>query len=108
MKVARDMATADQSNLVNVVGLVYDELHVAQSAGTNTLTARTGVIMNQVRELERVILHTSINRVFVVTHSHYENIDLEALSEGYPDGYELHELAALEAKVLPLSQALSD
>lgn len=67
------------------------------------LTARASQITGRLHELERNVLRTSVNRVFTIAHSNYENIDLEALSKGYQDVYEPHEMDAFEAKVTPLS-----
>lgn len=100
-KVARDAATTEHSNLSDVVDLICDELQVMQPAGMNTLTARAGMITDRACEHERAVLHSSVNWVFVVAHSHYKNIDLEALSEGYPGGHEPHELTPLEDEAAP-------
>jgi hypothetical protein len=54
-----------------------------------------------VRELERDILRTGVNRVFGIAHSHYANINLVASSEGYLDAYEDEELDELEDEVTP-------
>lgn len=49
-----------------------------------------------------------MNRAFTVARSHYRNIDLEALSLGYPDIYPEEESEKLEGEVTPLSDALAD
>jgi hypothetical protein len=45
-------------------------------------------------------LRGGVNQTFANARSHYANINLEALSKGYPDGYEDEEL---ESDVAPLS-----
>jgi hypothetical protein len=61
-----------------------------------------------VHELEWDALRGRVNQTFTIARSHYANINLEALSEGYPDGYEDEELEKLESDVAPLSQALAN
>jgi hypothetical protein len=70
--------------------------------------ARASQIPLQVHELERGILRGSVNQVFAIARSHYVNINLEALSLGYPNNYSNAELDALETVVASLSQAPSD
>lgn len=60
------------------------------------------------RELERDALRGEVNRAFAVARSHCGNIDLEALSLGYPDTYQDEEFERLEGEVAPLSEALAD
>lgn len=67
-----------------------------------TLAVRVTLILGRVHELERDVPHTSVNRVFGIARSHYTNINLVVLSEGYPDAYEDEELDELEDKVLLL------
>jgi hypothetical protein len=64
--------------------------------------------MTWVRKLERDALRGGVNQTFTIARSHYSNINLEALSKGYPDDYEDEELEKLESDVAPLSQALAD
>jgi hypothetical protein len=54
-----------------------------------------------VHELERGVLRAGINRTSAIARSHYAaNINLVALSQGYPDVYE-EELEVLETEVAP-------
>lgn len=96
------------AGLTDVVGLVRDDLQVAQPVGTNMLAARARVIPGRVRELGRDVLHGGVNRVFAIARSHYRNINLRVLSLGYPTGYIDVQLDDLEPKVTPLSRDLSD
>lgn len=105
---AHDRATVEHAILSSVITLACDELQVAQPAAANMLVARTDQIPYRVCELKRDILYGGVNQVFAITHSHYVNINLEALSLGYLDNYSNAELDALEAIVVPLSQDLSD
>jgi hypothetical protein len=40
--------------------------------------------------------------VFAITHSHYENIDLQAMSQGFALGYDDAELDQIEEEVATL------
>jgi dipeptidase len=40
--------------------------------------------------------HFSVQQAFAVTHSHYENINLEAMGQGFVPGYEDDELERIE------------
>jgi hypothetical protein len=46
--------------------------------------------------------------VFAVAHSHYENINLEAMSQGFTPGYEDDELERIEEIATASAQNLSD
>lgn len=65
--------------------------------------------MGRVHEPERDALRPGINQTFTIGRSHYaNNINLEVLSQGYPDVYEEDELEEFEVEVAPLSQNLAD
>lgn len=100
---AHDRVTTKHAALSDIVTLACDELQVAQPAGANMLVARAGQIPHWVRELKSDVLCGGVNRVFAIAHSHYVNINVEALSLGYLDNYSNTELDALEAVVTPLS-----
>ena len=45
----------------------------------------------------------------MIARSYYgDSIDLEAMSQGYMPGYEVHELEEMETVVAPLSRDLAD
>ena len=45
--------------------------------------------------------------MFEIAHSHYENIDLAMMSQGFVPGYSDAELEDIEKEVAPLAQDLS-
>jgi hypothetical protein len=93
--------------LCAAIGVVCDDLEVAQTEGTSSLVAR---VVDTARSgtLERDAFHTDINRSFVIVHSHYgETISLEAMSLRYAPSYDEKELEELEEVVVPLSQDLA-
>ena len=89
--------------------MVYDDLEVVWSEGTSSLVAHAIEITVRVHHLESNALRAGVNLSFAIARSHYgDNIDLEAMSHGFPPGYEVHELEEMEAAVAPLSQDLAD
>ena len=55
----------------------------------------------------RDALHFGIHQSFMIAHSHYENIDLAMMSQGFAPGYTKAELEEIEWLVAPLAQDLS-
>ena len=55
----------------------------------------------------RGVLHFGIHRSFVIACSHYENIDLATMSQGFTPVYTDVELEDIEKEVAPLAQDLS-
>jgi hypothetical protein len=48
--------------------------------------------MDQARGMARQTLHLGMQRSFAIEHSHYENINLQAMSQGFAPGYDNAEL----------------
>jgi hypothetical protein len=44
-------------------------------------------IMDRARKIARHVLHFGIHRSFVIARSHYENINLAMMSQGFAPGY---------------------
>ena len=63
--------------------------------------------MDRACEIARDALRFGVHRSFAITHSHYENIDLAMMSQGFAPGYSNTELEDIEKKVTPLAQDLS-
>ena len=59
------------------------------------------------REMARDALRFDIHRSFMIARSHYENIDLETMSQGFTPGYSDTELEDIKKEVVPLAQDLS-
>ena len=64
-------------------------------------------IMDQAGEMARDALRFDIHWSFMITRSHYENIDLETMSQGFTPGYSDAELEDIEKEVAPLADDLS-
>ena len=63
--------------------------------------------MDQAHNITRGMLCFGVNRSFVIARSHYENMDLEMMSQGFMPGYSGTELEDIEKEVVPLAQDLS-
>ena len=63
--------------------------------------------MDQVHDIVRGALYFGINWSFMIARSHYENIDLATMSQGFTPGYSDVELEDIEKEVVPLAQDLS-
>ena len=59
--------------------------------------------MDRACEIARDALRFGVHRSFAITHSHYENIDLAMMSQGFAPGYSNTELEDIEKEVAPLA-----
>ena len=64
-------------------------------------------IMDRACDMARSALHFGIHLSFVIAHSHYENIDLAMMSQGFTFVYTDAELDNIEKDVTPLAHDLS-
>ena len=53
-------------------------------------------------------LHYGVRQTLAIARSHYENINLDALSQGFPAEYTDEELDGFEREAAPFATALSD
>ena len=74
---------------------------------TSAVTVYAIQIMNWVHDIARGMLRFGVNWSFVIARSHYENIDLAMMSQGFMPGYFDAELEDIEKEVSPLAQDLS-
>ena len=80
------MEQHEHSELRTVVGLVCDVFGAIQvRPGVSSLWSHLEVAFEQARTQVKEALHLGVRRVLTVFRSHYQKIDLEALSEGYVD-----------------------
>ena len=60
-------------------------------------------ITNRAREMARDALRFGVHWSFTIARSHYENIDLETMSQGFAPCYSNAELQNIEKDVAPLA-----
>ena len=63
--------------------------------------------MDQARDMAMGALRFDVHRSFTIAHSHYENIDLATMSQGFAPVYTDVELDDIEKEVAPLAHDLS-
>ena len=93
----------DHDALCAVVGLVFDDLRVALAVDTSSLVVRVTQIPDWARALAREALHTNVHCALAVARSHYIDIDLSMISEGFASGYTDTELDEIEKEAEPLA-----
>lgn len=59
--------------------------------------------MDRAREIGRHVLHYGVHPRFAIAHSHYENIDLEIMSQGFAPGHTDAHLDEIKKVVAPLA-----
>jgi deoxycytidine triphosphate deaminase len=97
----------EHSKLRATTELVCDALEAVQvRPGVSSLWSRLGVTFERARTQVKEALHLRMRRALAVFRSHYQKIDLEALSEGYVDIPE-EELDAIDEEVLEPAKTLA-
>ena len=86
------------------IGVVIDDLRVAQPVETSSLAARAAGIMARVGQLEEDAFHAGITQAFTIARSHYDReINLEVMSQGFTPGYVDSKLDEIEKAVTPIA-----
>jgi hypothetical protein len=85
------------------VRVVYDDLGLALAKEMSSIVVRVIRIMDRACEITRDTLRFGVHRSFVIACSHYENIDLATMSQGFALGYSPAELEEIEKEVAPLA-----
>ena len=62
---------------------------------------RATQITNRARDMARGMLCFGVHRSFMITRSHYENIDLATMSQGFALVYTVAELDDIDKEVPP-------
>ena len=97
----------EHDNLRIAVQLVCDELELALEQETSLLAVRATRIMDRAHNIARRALHFGIHRSFMITRSHYENINLATMSLGFAPVYTDAELENIEKEVALVAHDLS-
>ena len=98
----------DHDTLCAAVGLVFDDLGVTPAVETSSLIVRVTQIPDRARALVRKALHTGAHQAFTITCSHYIDIDLPVISEGFVPGYSDAELDKIEKEAALPAQDLAE
>ena len=91
----------EHNNMCVTVQLVYDELELAPEQETSLFAVHTIRIMDRACDMARGTLRFGIHRSFMIIRSHYENIDLATMSQGFMPVYTDVELDDIEKEVPP-------
>jgi hypothetical protein len=89
------------------IGIVFDELGMASEQGTSSLMSWLLNIMDRTCGMARQALHLGVQRSIAIACSHYENIDLLMMIQGFAPGYNDAELDRIKEEVAPLRRNLS-
>lgn len=90
------------------VRVVCDELEVVQAQESSSFTIHVTRITDQVGALVREAVLFGVHQAFAVTRSHYENINLEAMGEGFAAGYTDPQFDAIEKTAKSPARSLAD
>ena len=93
----------EHDTLCVAVQLVYDDLKLAPEQETSSLVVRAIQIMGQACETMRNTFRFGVHRSFAIARSHYENINLATMSQGFVPGYSKAELEEIEETVYTLA-----
>ena len=107
MKDALQKESDEHDNRRVAIQLVYDELELAPEQETSSLMVHATHIMDWARDMARGALRFGIHRSFMIARSHYENINLATMSQGFALVYTDAELDNIEKEVAPLVHDLS-
>jgi len=88
--------------------LVFDDLGVAPATETSSLIVRVTQISDRARALTREALYTGVHRAFTIARSHYIDIYLPVISEGFAPSYTDAELDEIEKEAAPPARDLSE
>ena len=98
---------SDEHDTLHIaVQLVCDDLKLAPEQETSSFAVLAARITDRVHEVVREALCFGVHRSFAIARSHYENIDLATMSQGFAPGYSDVELENIEKEVAPLAQDL--
>jgi hypothetical protein len=89
------------------IGLVLDNFGMTSEEGMSSLAAQVINVIDRACEMAKWALRLGMQRSFTTVHSHYKNIDLQAISQGFAPGYDDVELDQIEEKVAPIAQVLA-
>ena len=81
--------------------MVCDKLELALEQETSSIAVHATRIMDRACDMARGALRFGVHRSFAISYSHYENIDLATMSQGFMPIYTDAELDVIEEEVAP-------
>jgi len=96
------------NNLRLATRILVEELGMAPTDDVGQLVTQLIQGVDGAREgVKEALLH-GVQRALAVTCSHYSNITLDELSQGFPVGYTDAELDEIEGEVMPFARTLAE
>jgi hypothetical protein len=89
------------------ISLVLNDFEMTSEAGTSLHAVQVVDVMDRVCGMAKRALHLGLQRSFAIMCSHYKNIDLHVMSQGFAPSYDDAELDQIEEEVAPLAQVLA-
>ncbi|RLM65505.1 uncharacterized protein C2845_PM16G02730 [Panicum miliaceum] len=75
--------------------------------GTCSIVTQVISLKDRARGMARLALRHGMQQSFAIVRSHYENINLQVMSQGFEPGSDDTELDQIEEEVAPLAQVLA-
>jgi hypothetical protein len=95
---------SDEHDTLHItVGVVYDNLELAPTQEMSSLAVPTPRITDRACKIVRDALRLGVCRSFAIARSHYENMNLAMMSQGFAPGYSDTELEQIEDEMVSLA-----
>ena len=89
------------------VDLLRERLGIGSPNSADELIGTVESMPQRVHEVAVASLQYGIRQTLAIARSHYEDIDLAAISRGFPLGYTDEALDEMEREAAPLAEALA-
>ena len=97
----------DHDRLCVTVDLLWESLGVPPPGSITERVQGVEGMPQRIRALGVASLRYGIRQKLAITRSHYEDVDLEAISRGFPTGYSDEALDAFEQEAAPFAATLA-
>jgi hypothetical protein len=102
-----NLESGEHDTLQTAVGLVLNNFEMTSEPGESSLVVQVVNVVDWARGMVKRALHLGVQRSFAIARSHYENIDLQMMSEGFAPGYDDTKLDKIQEEVAPIAQVLA-
>jgi hypothetical protein len=99
--------SSEHETLQAAVELVLNDFEMTSEPGTSSLAVQDVNVTDRMHGMAKQALHLGVQRSFAIVLSHYVNIDLQAMSQGFAPSYDDAKLDQIEEEVAPLAQVLA-